>query len=1250
MGIIQPKKYESLQLERFETLFNDVLHAYALTNESSHQLKATRVLIENLNDQIRDLNKQFELALIRYGKDYSNELSEINFSYQQAIKNEDQMYANNLKTLKTEFQQKVASASKALERLHEDFQSTTKQTNIDIKRALIDMRQRHEELDLLYEKEKAHYQDMIADIEDLRVSQLESIKKDFDKAIKENKQKDQIRQEQLAEKQKEIQKLRQDEQADYDEAVLKIKTVFNRVTIKLNQKIIQLQKQYNQKIDKLKSEIKTEIKRLNDQIDGLKFSFKQNDELILDEYKDTLLKYDKRIDSTRKEFEQRSDVLTKAFSRDITLNNSNLATYKDLNLQQVKALEIQTNENRIAVDKSQPDYKLQFQEINANYMKQMRALNNQLQHKILETKKKNRLRHRQYQRALLDSEYQFIQTQETLRLKIKLLKSKKDHQLSQSKLLFEAEHDKQMAYIRLLEKQLFLFNQTTQKEDQGPAIYPYESEALLYIHGSDKKRSSEKKSKSQADSIYLCESEILLAREIYDAEMHYRTLDNNYFKQTQSLKERNIHINYTLDELYLKHQRNILSLTNEHANKQTNLIAYLNMEYEKNSTNGFAKVISERKKEHEIYFQKQELHFFHAQDLKKEKRINQQKIINFKQRLSQQILEIKENKSLIDHDSTLELAKSNYTKDIGIRKAHRIIDTSLNETQRQRRLFDIYFQMLMAILLEHENFLILFRDIYQTSKTDEFISALPILEVIFKEQSLFKDEIIDALEAEAILYYQDKINELTAFKYMNLQEEIIEDYETEKRIYEDEIKQLEDQLKQSRSKVADYYQQIAMLENEVANLHSTKSIILKQIFNLKYRHTNKQERKTANNLRKELKTFQKEMVKQKTDIKHVKLLIKQTNKEINTINQNFKPLKNGLVAIEKNKQNKEINLKRNQYLEGKVYYDAISSIKSLTSKLKNNINGLYQLVYSTFKYVDKPDLSIKQFKLSFTRINVKMLKTKTFISLVHKKGIALCDHQHQQIKKEQLRIIHEYETSYRLTSSNIRMSTENRQSKIYKKNIELEKYKNAFLRMQQKQYLNQVKLTKMHFKTKMDQLDELLKKSSNDILRAEQARTDLLLATKTNIDTVIADQNNLLKQKTQDMNQHFSTQQKKLNQEISDNENEIETSTAIYHDKIKLYALKEKQARKLISLRLQENRTHYLKYYHLNDSLVSRLHQRMLVNNKQYEIKKERRKKHMQQAQQFKKMPLLFERFITVIKRKKLAKKEWNIKFKQLNQ
>ena len=36
-----------------------------------------------------------------------------------------------------------------------------------------------------------------------------------------------------------------------------------------------------------------------------------------------------------------------------------------------------------------------------------------------------------------------------------------------------------MAKSRLLERQLFLFNQTTQKEDQGPAIYPYESEACL---------------------------------------------------------------------------------------------------------------------------------------------------------------------------------------------------------------------------------------------------------------------------------------------------------------------------------------------------------------------------------------------------------------------------------------------------------------------------------------------------------------------------------------------------------------------------------------------------------------------------------------------------------------------------------------------------------------------------------------------------------------------------------------------------
>ena len=81
------------------------------------------------------------------------------------------------------------------------------------------------------------------------------------------------------------------------------------------------------------------------------------------------------------------------------------------------------------------------------------------------------------------------------------------------------------------------------------------------------------------------------------------------------------------------------------------------------------------------------------------------------------MLEVKENKALIDHDATIELAKSNYTREIGIRKAKRIIDTSLNETQRQRRIFDIHFQMLLAVLSEQENFVMLFRDIYQTSNT-----------------------------------------------------------------------------------------------------------------------------------------------------------------------------------------------------------------------------------------------------------------------------------------------------------------------------------------------------------------------------------------------------------------------------------------------------------------------------------------------------------------------------------------------------
>ena len=126
-------------------------------------------------------------------------------------------------------------------------------------------------------------------------------------------------------------------------------------------------------------------------------------------------------------------------------------------------------------------------------------------------------------------------------------------------------------------------------------------------------------------------------------------------------------------------------------------------------------------------------------------------------------------------------------------------------------------------------------------------------------------------------------------------------------------------------------------------------------------------------------------------------------------------------------------LKKNQYLEGKVYYDAISSIKKLMIHIKQSMDNKYMVIYDAFDHIDEEGMTDKVFNNYYQNISKKSLKLHAQLQDYHKSGVKLCDQQHLEIKKEQQRIIHEYDTSYRLTSSNIRITTEKRQMKMHKK-------------------------------------------------------------------------------------------------------------------------------------------------------------------------------------------------------------------------
>lgn len=1213
---INAKNYESKQKGRFDTLFHDVLTAYAITNETNHQLKSTRVSIENLHDQINELNRQYENSLIRYTKDYSLQLSEINKSHQESLHQLDVVYADSIKQFKQKIVDENLSANKKLTEIHLNFQRQTQQTNINIYRALLEMKQRHQELDFEYEKERASYQKTIDEIEKVKEQNLKDIEKRYENELKDNKAADQARQAKLSTEILTIQSKKQLEQSDFDESILKIKTVFNRVTIKFNAKIRDIQKQFQKIMGIQESDIQTEIESIQSKMSELKLSYQEQDRITRDHFESELNKYDARLDQLKSDYESRKEQIIRTFTRDITIHNSKLAHQKEQLNHQIIELEKLTQQRRLEFSKEDQDYQEQLANLNKHYSKERSSLENQAKLTIKETATLNRLRQKRHQNELLTLEFEYITSQEIYRLNRRIAERFKEQDLKKHKYEFDKAWLKLTDQNRMYEKRLFIENQVL-REQQGLEIYPYETM-------------------------------VLLAREIHDVEMNYRTLENNHYKQLFSLEERKANYLSNIDETTLKFNKNRIFLQHQYDIKRTNVVAYLDMEYAKNSLSGHRLVFNERKKEFELHYQKREKGYLLEQDKAKEIRISKQKLVSFSQKWLSQVIEVQESKALIEYDSQVELEKSRHTKEIGIRKAKRILDTSMNETQRQKRLFDIYFQMLLVMQNEFDNIILLLRDIFQTSSIQQWRGSLKFILEVLDEQTALKKDIIEQLKIETTAYYQEKINELTAFKYMNLKESIISDYESEHKLYIEQISMLDEQLKSLRAKSTDLYQQIAHLQNENDNIVSTKSQINDQIAHITSRLLSKQQRKTARNLKNEILTYNKEISKNNDLVRHIQEQIRKTNKEMLSLDKNHKPLELMLMKIEKTRALREQNLDRSQYEEGRVYYDSIAAIELLTVQIGMTNDNLLTDVNDILNRLDTDVILEKAFSTSYIYLTKKAIKTRTAFLNQHKKGIQLCDQQYIQIRYEQQRIMKEYESAFELTKNNIAVTLEKRVQKMQDKLNELENYRVSFTKVHDKQLQSQIKsidLAMTHFN---EQHAERVAVGLKAYQTAVSNRENLLAATKSNTESVILSLESDYKSSHLTIDNDNAITHKDMAKKIYVVDNDIKQATLVFDEKVAFYAEKESLAR----TRIQEN---------LNQN---RLKSHRAIGQYQFEteVLKIQTKRHAKQAdrlftnrlkrlefhEKLAKLPLKWDTKKTINRRKKQAKHAWAIKQNKL--
>ncbi|MDY0346776.1 MAG: hypothetical protein RBQ70_03815, partial [Acholeplasma sp.] len=318
--------------------------------------------------------------------------------------------------------------------------------------------------------------------------------------------------------------------------------------------------------------------------------------------------------------------------------------------------------------------------------------------------------------------------------------------------------------------------------------------------------------------------------------------------------------------------------------------------------------------------------------------------------------------------------------------------------------------------------------------------------------------------------------------------------------------------------------------------------------------------------------------------------------------------------------------------------------------IKQSMDNQYMVIYDAFDHIDEEGMTDKVFNNYYQNISKKSLKLHAQLQDYHKSGVKLCDQQHLEIKKEQQRIIHEYETSYRLTSSNIRITTEKRQMKMHKKALELEKYQKSFMAIQAKQLINQKHIITMHFKDRMEQIDEQLKQAHNHINKAYESKNALLEATTANINMVVADQTTQFKHALSELEHAYTVQHKDFSKKIQDIDHELSQSEALFNEKINFYAEKEKRARKRVQERLFDNRVNYRKKFASNRLLVDSLEVKTSLATKHLIGNQKRKTYFMTKQNDWGLMPLKLDTTITIYKRKRQAKQLWQTKQNKLNQ
>jgi len=1165
----EPKKYVETQKERFDTLFVHAPKSIAFKNDITYILKSTHHSISDELNQIQEIDKQFAINLSEHSKTYNQEYKRIKQELDQSLVLLESTLLQEKDNLKRQEIKNNYDGPNQLLEINQLINEKTTHLFKTIDELSIEKIKKIKTIDIKSDKHKDHYKKQITIIENEKDHLLSERLKQYESEITINHKKNHDRMLNLNIKQHEIETEVKIEQKSYDEDIISIKTAFNRVIVRINDNIKLIQRRFNNEIKNFEETTISETQKVEELIEQIKTELLDKNRIILDQFGHELMYFDKKIDELKELSITNNDAITKSYTRDVTQNNQKLAYLKEEITDKKAVLDQQASTKRKQLDSSSPDYKLSLGKINRDLKIARKKLDISLETCIRDTKLSNLRRKKQFHKELLANEYYYTSKLEFYRFKRNTKEMNKNHSLLMLGLRYEQKiHNLKNQRLRL-EESLLIMNQVL-KEKQTQAIRPLDIQ-------------------------------VSLARHIHDTEMNYRMSEHSFDKQTIQFNKQKLLTDDQLLQEEIVYERNLSTLNYQNDVKNIQIEKYLEIEYEKNKYIGDKKINDLQKQLIEYEFQKTEQTLRYHYSLEKESHLNKQKEITFIQRNNAQIIDLNDQIIELNHDYQNEVEKLHFNFQLAAHKSKKIIATALFESQKQRKYLDLFYQLVTKIQSEQDKFYLLINDLYRITDIETFNQAKDYLIEIIGAQLEAKMQLCTSLNSVLTEFYNHKINELTAFKYMSLQKDIEVEYEQSHKQLLLEIKRLDDQIREYRKQSSDLYQEIAFVENQIIDIEKTKGIIRNQITSLR-ESSDKQSRKTIKNLYLEVQTLNKEIIRHKNEIAHLKLQINQINSRMKTANKAYKPIQIMVNQLEKTRILREENLTKNQYKEGKIYYDSIEFLKSIEIDYERYISHTLTTIKQAFNRFEQFEYKERATKVFVKQLIKSLENQKNKQNNVHTRLTKLIDSQYDHIKKEQDLLIADLTHRFKGERSNATHHYKQKLNKLRHKEIELNDYQRNFIKIQEKHLSNTMKMHKMHFIQKNNHLSYLIKTQEMALYKAKEGKNNLLKATKENSAAVILSNGLSLKQETKKLNQAILSIRKDKNDYLNKLNEEHELQKLRYQTQELHYSTVNKNFRKDLNMKLvdaneayakmmnqlNQKYEHLMKYYLRNEFLFDK--------------------------------------------------------------